>query len=780
MRSVHFLLLGLALLCAVATTSAIQSTDLAITRRNNLNVEVTTPVLEGDTGDTGTAHRFVVARDGNNPDETATIQRPAAYSADDYVLEIIGVGATLTYTSGRNYELKFTGTDAQAIINCRIIGDEKIEQDKDIVLTMTGFGGGASDLLANNNDASLRLNDNDIQVTISVNNAAITESATQVVYTVTKNSGSTAAGQDLSLALTASGSADDADFSNVGGTAGFTSLPRTAQAFTFPATSTGRSISVTVVDDTEVESTETLQLAVSEGAGGAVSGYNIVFGSSESALSTTATLAISDNDVAPSSTGSNGNGGGLGNDLINNSTGTVNNTIPAGESSSSSSSTGVVELPSSSGPSTPNNPNTPNTPTPPTVTRIIRVDAAARLVSQALELDFLVDFSQKVDNVQVGDFIVKIPPQGLTAGVKSVTRGDGTAWLVTVGNVAGSGAVGLILIDRDTITLSSDGSVTLDGTGITNLANPTFQTSVVTDFVLEAVAPVVEGIQTIRTAVLPESQDPLTWLVTFSEKVYGLAPSNFVISGPGVTSSIITVQVKDNDRKQWTVSANVDVSATTVVGLALSTAEGIVDVARNVLDLTQGTVDETFKGQSYTVVVSDGSEDDTDAPAVVITTTISSDISNWSAAKTAQFAFLQQQLIKTHSLFAALANRDTVTIKVKGKATAGSVIIETYVSVAGGPSASFTNSVALVFQKTPEAEQQQAYDDTARNERVEEVPVSGSKPSQPIEEDPNNPDPNNNSNNNSDNTNVNAAGSVFGSVPAAVMFATLSCLFMLA
>ncbi|HEY1014938.1 MAG TPA: Ig-like domain-containing protein, partial [Herpetosiphonaceae bacterium] len=101
-------------------------------------------------------------------------------------------------------------------------------------------------------------------------------------------------------------------------------------------------------------------------------------------------------------------------------------------------------------------------PSIPAVAAIVRAGASP---TRAATVDFTVTFSEPVLNVDTADFALAL--SGVTGASITGVTGSGATWTVTAATGAGNGALGLNLIDNDSI-LSSRAAIPLGGDGAGN------------------------------------------------------------------------------------------------------------------------------------------------------------------------------------------------------------------------------------------------------------------------------------------------------------------------
>ncbi len=205
-------------------------------------------------------------------------------------------------------------------------------------------------------------------------------------------------------------------------------------------------------------------------------------------------------------------------------------------------------------------------------------------------MQFRVTFSEPVTGVAASDFQA-ITTGTATAGAIAVT-GSGAVYTVTVSGLGGAGTVGLNLIDNDTITNvlsipSEDHPLGGVGIGNGNFTGPTYT--------IDLVPPVVSSITT--TAPTATTGSTVTFTVTFSEPVTGVAASDFALAVNGLTGAAITSVTGAG--ATYTVTANTG-TGTGSLALELVDDDSIADIAGNPLG-GAGPGNGNFTGQYYLV-----------------------------------------------------------------------------------------------------------------------------------------------------------------------------------
>jgi Tfp pilus assembly protein PilV len=229
--------------------------------------------------------------------------------------------------------------------------------------------------------------------------------------------------------------------------------------------------------------------------------------------------------------------------------------------------------------------------TAPTVT-IVRAGSSPTNASSAT---WTITFSESVTSVAQGNFSLANSGLGGTPSLTSFS-GSGASYTATASAGTGSGTLGLKL---------SSGSGIKDGAG-NSVANTTGQTYTI-DRTPPTATITLGGTSPTNTA------GSLTWTVTFSESVTGVATSNFTLANTGLAGSPAITGVSGSGTS-WTVSASSG-TGTGTLGLNLTSAGSIQDAAGNAVTIP-------VTGAVYTV--------DRTAPSLTITLPASG-VSGYSA-----------------------------------------------------------------------------------------------------------------------------------------------------
>jgi hypothetical protein len=217
----------------------------------------------------------------------------------------------------------------------------------------------------------------------------------------------------------------------------------------------------------------------------------------------------------------------------------------------------------------------------PTVSSINLVSASP---TNAASVSWTVTFSEAVANVGTGNFAL-VQAGGVSgATITGVSGTSPTAtWTVTANTGSGSGTLGLNLGSAGTIVDTAGNALT--GTfPFTGLV-----------YTIDKTAPTVFSISFAGTS--PTNAASVSWTVTFSESVNGVAASNFTLVPSGLGGApAITGVTGPGPTATWTVTASTGTGSGTL-GLDLNPANNalIVDLAGNALSTS------SYSGQIYTI-----------------------------------------------------------------------------------------------------------------------------------------------------------------------------------
>jgi hypothetical protein len=207
---------------------------------------------------------------------TVTINRTGLTTGSDWVHLASSNGSA---TAGSDYtsisqDVFFSAGQSERTVSIPITDDAVHEGNETVSLTLTGPSDGAT--LGGQDTATLTIVDNDVAtLAFSAASYSIGEAGPAASITINRTG--------------ATGSAFTVNFTSANGTATAGSdYAAVNQTVTFPAGQTSKTVSIPITDDSTVESSETVLLSLSNPSTGASLGSP-----------RTATLTITDNDVAP-------------------------------------------------------------------------------------------------------------------------------------------------------------------------------------------------------------------------------------------------------------------------------------------------------------------------------------------------------------------------------------------------------------------------------------------------------------------------------------------------
>jgi autotransporter-associated beta strand protein len=219
--------------------------------------------------------------------------------------------------------------------------------------------------------------------------------------------------------------------------------------------------------------------------------------------------------------------------------------------------------------------------TPPTALAISRVGPA---LTGAASVQFAVTFSERVSGVDAADFV--LATTGTAAGTPPLlVSGSGANYTVTVNGVTGNGALGLNLVDNNSIADLSGNLLAGSGTSDGSLTGEVYT--------IDTILPTV--LSMTRAAANPTDATSLRWNVAFNKSVTGVDTSDFRLALSGVTGTIASVS---GSATTYTVTATVSGAGT--VGLNLADDNSIADAANNKLG-GPALTDGDFIGEVYNV-----------------------------------------------------------------------------------------------------------------------------------------------------------------------------------
>ncbi len=221
----------------------------------------------------------------------------------------------------------------------------------------------------------------------------------------------------------------------------------------------------------------------------------------------------------------------------------------------------------------------------PTVTSITRNGSE---LSNATNVDFVVNFSEAVTGVDVSDFILSTTNPS-NASILNIS-GTGASYVITVDTGSSDSSLRLDLVDNDSIANSS--GVPLGNIGIGN-GSFTIGESYITD----KTSPLVSSI--IRGNTNPSNADNVDFIVTFSEAVLGVDATDFSLVSAN-TNNIASVNTISGAGNVYTISISTGTGDNNI-RLDLVDNDSITDPTGNTLGST-GLGNGNFTiGESYSI-----------------------------------------------------------------------------------------------------------------------------------------------------------------------------------
>ena len=220
--------------------------------------------------------------------------------------------------------------------------------------------------------------------------------------------------------------------------------------------------------------------------------------------------------------------------------------------------------------------------TVPVVSSIVRASTSP---TKATSVSFTVTFSEPVYSVDAADFNLNMV--GVSGATIASVSGSGATRTVVVNTGAGSGTLGLDLVDNNTIIDYLNNP--LGGSGPAN-GNFTGES-----YTVDKTVPVVSLI--VRASTSPTKATSVSFTVTFSEPVYGVDAADFNLNMVGVSGA--TIASVSGSGATRTVVVNTG-SGSGTLGLDLVDNNTIIDYVSNPLG-GSGPTNGNFTGQTYTV-----------------------------------------------------------------------------------------------------------------------------------------------------------------------------------
>jgi len=223
---------------------------------------------------------------------------------------------------------------------------------------------------------------------------------------------------------------------------------------------------------------------------------------------------------------------------------------------------------------------------PPKVIEILRADSNP---TSSDNVTFSITFSEFVTGVDTGDFSLTTTGSINGAFLTNIS-GSENNYTLTVFTGNGEGSLRLDILDNDSI-INNAGSP-LGGVGV---SNGNFNTGEI--YTIDKTVPIVTAI--LRAAPNPTTADSVTYMVGFTEAVFGVDASDFTLSSTGnITDAIITsVSGADN---MYTVTTGTGNGSGTL-HLNVLDNDSIVDTLGNPLGGPGAGNGNFTTGEEYTV-----------------------------------------------------------------------------------------------------------------------------------------------------------------------------------
>lgn len=187
-------------------------------------------------------------------------------------------------------------------------------------------------------------------------------------------------------------------------------------------------------------------------------------------------------------------------------------------------------------------------------------------------ITFIVTFSEQVSGVTIDDFSLDVVEGGITGASISGVSGYGAAYFVTVDTGTGEGRLRLNVLDNDSIKDTVPNP--LGGVGVDNGKFTTGK-----PYKIDKNSPAVVSI--VRVDPNPSAASELHFIVNFSEEVYSVRSTDFVLTPTGDISGAVITAISPRE-DQYTASKIYTVTVSTGTGngtlrLDLIDTDSIID-----------------------------------------------------------------------------------------------------------------------------------------------------------------------------------------------------------
>ncbi len=269
-----------------------ESVEITVTNPDGATISVSTVISASDplsvsisnavdvTESAGVSSEFIISVSGGIPTSDVTVnystEEGTAKAGTDYTSV---ANAIVTFRSGSDCVNGCSETVSMSIIDDTVL--EEIEQFRVKLNSVTG-GGHTDSPIIFTDTATARIIDNDGVVNISVDTNSITEGSAMSVATFTVEAIGVVPASGVSVSVNISGSATiNTDYDLIG-------LASSVAVITLTDSKKSKSFSIQVIDDTDIEIAESVEVSIS----GELPA-NVVFGTTE------ATITIVSEDVSP-------------------------------------------------------------------------------------------------------------------------------------------------------------------------------------------------------------------------------------------------------------------------------------------------------------------------------------------------------------------------------------------------------------------------------------------------------------------------------------------------
>ncbi len=236
------------------------------------NDTVTLTITDNDSTFSWETNTVSIAEDGG--DVTLTVNRAGTLTLTNTIAYAIkpGTAGKADY-SGTNGVLTFAPGDTNKSITISIVDDSSVESDETFSVLLSNPTGGA--LLSGTNTAYVTITEDDIGLGLATSTRTVSEDATNIVLTVNRT-GSTSGTVSVDYAFTDVTATNSVDYLGTNGSLSFTNGVTTL------------TVTLPIVDDSDIEANETLKIGLSNPSGATLVNYT----------NTTITIIEDDSSIA--------------------------------------------------------------------------------------------------------------------------------------------------------------------------------------------------------------------------------------------------------------------------------------------------------------------------------------------------------------------------------------------------------------------------------------------------------------------------------------------------